>query len=459
MSTIAAIATPLGEGGLSVIRISGEDALAIAAKVFSPLKKRSIASMHGYTACYGHVHFPVKGGLFSDDIDEAVLLVFRAPHSYTGEDVVELSCHGGVFITKQLLRAVLEAGAELAQPGEFTKRAFLSGKLSLTQAEAVADIISAQSKQAADAAFAVKEGALYARIEGITAGLMGVAAQLAAWIDFPEEDTPAVETAVLLPTLMGWQGELAALLSGYDTGRILREGVDTVIVGRPNVGKSTLMNLLAGFPRSIVTDVAGTTRDIVEESVLVAGVRLRLADTAGLRDTADTVESIGVAMAKQRLDRAGLILAVFDGSERLSDDDRSLLDSIGERPCIAIVNKSDLPMLLDTAYIEERCPTVVTLSAREGTNTAALTNAVAEVLRIAKLDTSAGILANERQRTCAVRASEYLADAISSLAAGFSLDAVSVSVDVAMDALLELSGKRISAEIVDEVFARFCVGK
>lgn len=456
LDTIAAIATPPGEGGLSVVRLSGPDALDIASRIFRPANGRAIPSMPGYTACYGRIHAP-RG---ASDIDEGILLVFRAPHSYTGEDVAELSCHGGRYVTQHVLRAALDAGATLAQPGEFTKRAFLAGKLSLTQAEAVADLIAAQSRQAADAALAGRDGALYRRIEAVTGSLLTIAASLAAWIDFPDEDTPAVETPVLLPQLQTALRELDALLDGFEAGRALREGVDVVIAGRPNAGKSTLMNLLAGFPRSIVTDVAGTTRDVVEESVIVGGVPLRLADTAGLRQTDDAVERIGVSLARERVARAGLVLAVFDGAQPLSDDDRLLIGATGSRPCVAVVNKSDLPPALDAAEIGAllHAP-AVTVSAKEGMGADALEAAIAQVLRVSALDPSAGILAGERQRACAVRARDALAEAAAALESGATLDAVGVSLDGAIESLLELSGRRVSDEVVDQVFSLFCVGK
>lgn len=453
MSAIAAIATPTGAGGLSVVRISGDSALAVASCIFVPASGRTVASMKGYSACYGRVR-----DREGRDIDEAVLLIFRAPHSYTGEDTAEISCHGGRYVTESVLRAALDAGAAPASAGEFTKRAFLAGKLSLTQAEAIADLIAAQGRQAADAALAARDGALAARLAGMTEELLAIAAEITAWVDFPEEDTPAVSKEALLPALVSVSEGLQELLKSYDAGRILREGVDAVIVGKPNVGKSTLMNLLAGHTRSIVTPVPGTTRDIVEESILVGGVPLRLADTAGLRDTEDEVEGIGVRLARERLARAGLLLVVLDGSEPLTQEDRALLEQARERPSVVVINKADLEQKLPR---ESLCdfPDAVYVSAREGQGAELLHAAIARVLHVAGLDPKAAMLSNERQRSCAVRAYDALHSAAATLREGFSLDAVNIDLDDALDALLELAGKRVSEEVVNEVFSRFCVGK
>ncbi|MBQ2568823.1 MAG: tRNA uridine-5-carboxymethylaminomethyl(34) synthesis GTPase MnmE, partial [Ruminococcus sp.] len=314
-STIAAISTAQGEGGIGVIRISGTDATAVADRVFQNIRHRKLSDMSGYTAAFGKI---IKDG---EELDEAVALVFRAPHSYTGEDVVELSCHGGIYITQQVLRAVLEAGAKPAQAGEFTKRAFLNGKIDLTEAEAVIDIISAKNRSAARAALSVKEGALRRRITQVKDDLLALAAHLSAWADYPEEDIAEVTDEMILTVCKSAEAALSRLLATYDSGQAVKQGIDTVIAGRPNVGKSTLMNLLSGYEKSIVTAIPGTTRDIVEDTVVAGDVMLRLSDTAGLRDTDDAVEKIGVDRAKQRLEQCGLLLAVFDNSRALEDFD------------------------------------------------------------------------------------------------------------------------------------------
>ena len=337
--TIAAVATPNAVGGISVVRISGPDALAVADRIFRTVSGRPLASYKGYTAAYGHI---LRDG---ETLDDGIATVFKAPHSYTGEDVVEISCHGGLLVTRDVLRAALREGARLAGPGEFTRRAFLNGKLSLTQAEAVADLIGASSEQSVRAARSAMDGALYRKIHGITEDLLGVSAHLAAYIDYPEEDVEEVTGPELLEKCRESLSALRSLLQNFDRGRLMREGVDTVIVGKPNVGKSTLMNLLSGCDRSIVTDIPGTTRDIVEETVNLGDVVLRLADTAGIRDTENLVERIGVDIALGRLQKAELAIAVFDLSEPLSAEDGRILQELSEReiPTVAVLNKNDLP--------------------------------------------------------------------------------------------------------------------
>ena len=439
-STVAAISTPLAAGGLGVIRVSGPRAVELAAEVFSPAGSRRVQDVPGYSGVYGRVHDQ------SGEIDDAVALVFRAPKSYTGEDVVELSCHGGVYILQRTLRALVAAGAVPAAPGEFTKRAFLNGKLGLTQAEAVMDLIASQGDQAARAALSARDGALYAKIHGVASGLVAISGHMAAWVDFPEEDIPEVEQKTLQQALQQALDEIGALIRTFDAGQVLREGVETAIVGRPNVGKSTLMNLLAGCEKSIVTDIPGTTRDVVE-------------DTAGLRETDDPVESVGVARAYKRIQAASLVIAVFDSSQPLAEADLKLLSELAGRPCVAVVNKTDLPRAADLQTIRAFIPAVVELSAKGGTGVSELAQAVRQVLHTGEVDTSAAMLANERQLDCAQRAAEALREACDALRDGCTLDAVGVCVDTALDALLALTGERVSDVVVDEVFSHFCVGK
>ena len=453
LSTIAAISTPLGTGGVGVIRISGPDAIRTAEAVFSPAGGQPLSASHGYTAHYGRLHD--REGEF----DEAVATVFRAPRSYTGEDVVELSCHGGLYLVQRTLRAVLDHGASLAGPGEFTKRAYLNGKLSLAQAESVIDLIGAAGRQSAQAALAGRDGALSHKIDGIAAELVDQAAHLAAWNDYPDEDMESVTPEPLAAALRSSLRECQALLDGFDTGRILREGVDTAIIGRPNVGKSTLMNLLAGTQKSIVTAIPGTTRDVVEETVLAGEIVLRLADTAGIRDTDDPVEQAGVQLARRRLESAQLVLVVLDRSEPLSEGDLALLASLAGRPAIAVLNKSDLPPQLEEKALAGLVSQMVEISARTGEGAENLIQAIAELLHLSDVDPSAPLLANERQRICLQKAATALEEAVQALEEGVTLDAVSVCLDEAIGPLLELTGRRVSDAVVDAVFAQFCVGK
>ena len=451
---IAAISTPVSSAGLGVIRVSGDGAISVAQRVFRPISStRQLTDLVGYQAAYGHVA-DAEGV-----IDECVALVFRAPHSYTGEDVVELSCHGGVYLLQRTLRALLEAGAEPAAAGEFTRRAFLNGKLDLTRAEAVMDLIGAEGRLAAKTALATREGAVFRRLSPVKEQLIALQAQIAAFVDYPDDDIPELEPSALEKRLTEAIEVLETLLATYDAGQVLHHGVDTAIVGSPNVGKSTLMNCLAGCDRSIVTDIAGTTRDVVEETVRVGEICLRLSDTAGIRETDDTVEAIGVARSRARLERAALVLAVFDSSRPLSTDDHELIDMLPPQTTIAVLNKQDLPQKIDSGLIKDAFQHTVYMQADTGKGRDILEAAILEVTGLNRLDEAEPILATERQRDCVRRAAAALHEAVEALRIGLSQDAVGVSVDGALAALLELTGERATEAVVDGIFARFCVGK
>ncbi|MDD3260997.1 MAG: tRNA uridine-5-carboxymethylaminomethyl(34) synthesis GTPase MnmE [Oscillospiraceae bacterium] len=453
MHTIAAISTPLAPGGIGIVRISGENARSVADSVFTSVSGKTLGDIPGYTSLFGAVHD--QKGTF----DQCVAANYRAPKSYTGEDVVELSCHGGLYLLRRLLNACLDAGARLAQPGEFTRRAYLNGKMDLTQAESVMEMICAQGEGAARAARAGQEGRLNQKISTVRQQLTDTAAHLAAWADFPEENVPEVENAQLEKSLQHADHTLLQLLSGFDTGRILKNGVDTVIAGRPNVGKSTLMNLLTGCEKSIVTSYAGTTRDVVEETIQLGEVPLRLADTAGLRDTEDPVEQLGVLRSRTRVEAAQLVLAVFDSSEPLRQEDRTFIDLIGDTPAIAVINKSDLLNQIDNSYIQSKFKQIVYISALQGSGLQALKEAVQQVLHLQKIDPDSGMLFTQRQQEAARCAQKALDEALQALHSGMTLDAVTVCVDDAVSALMELTGEHASEAVIDRVFETFCVGK
>ncbi len=453
MQTIAAIATPHAEGGIAVIRVSGENAVNIAEAVFSPVSGRSVTDMKGYTACYGEIH---DGGI---RLDDGVLLIYRAPHSYTGEDTAEISCHGGVYAAQRVLTACFNAGAAPAQAGEFTKRALLNGKISLTQAEAVADIIAAQNEQYLLCAGAQREGALYRRVRAAADSLLSLVTLIQAWIDYPDEMEDEFDGNLEANKLNGIVAELDSLIASHGEGQMLRNGIPCAIVGRPNVGKSTLMNLLTGTERSIVTDIEGTTRDIVEETVTLGGVMLRLADCAGIRETDDTVEHIGVERMIKKLGEATVVLAVFDLSRPLSEDDRRLMELITGKRVLCIANKSDLPELADVSELVQRFGKVIRISAKDENCARVIADAIAEISDLGSLDLSSGFIANERQRLCAVAARDFTAEAVEALNSGMTLDAVGIMCENALDKLYELSGEHVSDTVVDSVFRRFCVGK
>lgn len=453
LSAIAAISTPLGTGGVGIIRISGKNATEIADRIFVSVNGIKLSSSKGYRAYFGRIFDGETA------VDEVVCLVFRAPHSYTGEDVVEINCHGGVVLLKKILRLVLQNGAQAAAPGEFTKRAFLNGKLDLSEAESVMTLISAQGEQGANAAFNQLEGSLSRKIEKINSSLLSLAAHIAAWVDYPDDEIEELGNNELYSTIYNAHLELCALLSNFDSGMAVTNGVEAAIVGKPNVGKSTLMNLLTGYDRSIVTEIEGTTRDIVEETVNLNGCILRISDTAGMRETGDIVEKLGVERSRKKLERAAIVFAVFDLSKPLSDEDKELIDECKDKNVIPIVNKTDLEPRLDVDYIKNKLGSPLFISAKSGDGYNELCDRVAELMGTKNFDTTSAMLVNERQRICCQKASDALKDALEALNIGLTPDAIGVCIDDAIAALLELTGQKASEAVVDEVFKQFCVGK
>lgn len=452
MSTIAAIATPDAPGGISVIRISGDKALIIADMVFKSVNGKKAADMDGYTCAYGNIVDK------NEKIDDVVLTVFRQPKSYTGEDVVEISCHGGRFITRKILRLVLEKGASPALAGEFTKRAFLNGKMSLTQAEAVMDIISSAGETELRYANALKDGAAFKGINSLKCELVRILADLSAWADFPEEDVPEVRPEKLISDLNNIIIKFGTLSKNYDNGRIMRDGINTVIVGRPNVGKSTLMNCLSGFERSIVTDIEGTTRDIIEEKVRIGNITLRLSDTAGIRSTEDVIESMGVEIAFKKIKEADLIFAVFDSSREISDDDRKIIYNADLNKTMAIINKIDENKKIDRKFIYDNFKYVVEISAKNEDGLELLEKTIEKMFEI-NYNIENAFIANERQKNCLEISAGFVKMAKEELEQGMMLDGITVLLDSAADKLMELTGEKVSETVVDDVFSRFCVGK
>mgnify|MGYP004599732921 FL=1 len=457
--TICALATPPGAGGIAVVRVSGPDTYPIVEKIFAPLHLgRKVAEAKGYTAMLGHYL------LHGQEMDETIALFFRAPHSYTGEDVIELSVHGGTAMADGLLEALITAGAAPAGPGEFTRRALEHGRMSLTQAEAVMEVIAANGRQGAALAKSALDGRLAKRIGAIQTVLQSLNAHLTAWIDYPEEDVPELSDEHLLKTLCGQKAELDSLIRGYGAGAVLRRGVDCVLLGRPNVGKSTLLNLMAGFDRAIVTPVAGTTRDIVEQAVQLGEIRLNLSDTAGVRDVGadgDAIEAEGIRRSWKKLDEAGLVLAVFDAAQPLTDADLEIARRCQNRPALAILNKEDLADSTENAAqtLQPYFKKVITLCAKEADSLQPLTDAVAELLGTAQLDPGAAQLCSARQLAAATRARDAIAEAMKARQAGFGLDATGICLTDALQALCDLTGEDASDATIEEVFETFCVGK
>ena len=450
--TIAAISSPQGEGGIGVIRISGPQALNIAEKVFRPVTDKKISKAEGYTAHFGHI-VDADG----QEIDEAVVTVFRSPKSYTGEDVAEISCHGGRFVTKEVLRAVTGAGAHHAEAGEFTKRAFLNGKMDLAEAESVMGLIAAKGREELKLQLAAKNGKTSREVEAIETLLLEFSANVSAFSDYPDEDLEELSPERFLSLLSEILSRLDALISTYDSGTWLREGIRTAIVGKPNVGKSTLMNMLSREQRSIVTSLAGTTRDVVENTVNFGGFTLLLADTAGIRNAADEVEKVGVDLAIERISSAQLLLAVFDGSQPLDDDDREIMTKLNRGNTIIILNKADKGNILSAADFKDFA--TVCLCAKDGSGEEELKQEMNRLVGKEKLDGAAAVLLSERQRDLVQKARDSVAEAKTLLERGYTMDAVGVCADDALQDLYTLDGKRVTNEVADEVFRRFCVGK
>ena len=455
--TISQIATPHGAGGIGIIRVSGGDALGVARRVFRPAAGGTLGDIAPYTARYGHI-VAADGTV----IDECILLYMRAPHSYTGEDTAELQCHGGAVVLREVLLRTWEVGARPAEAGEFTKRAFLHGRLDLARAEGVMELIAAKSTRAARAARERLAGAFSHAVTDIRTQILGAVAHIEAGIDFPEDDIPAASAEHLAAEIDAASAAVRRLLVGADTGRILRDGVKTVIVGRPNVGKSSLLNALLGMERAIVTDVPGTTRDIIEEEISVAGIPLRLLDTAGLRAAEDAVEQIGVARTEQHLMDAELILAVFDASEPLTAEDHALLTrlSAASADIIILCSKEDRPSVLSAADFSAVAAPVLRISAQEGTGLDALREEIAAHIVRREGDLSDGALPNKEREIEALRRAEtHLAAAAETLAADLGTDFVSIDLRAAYDALGEILGETVDTDLIDRIFSEFCIGK
>ncbi len=451
MDTIAAISTGNQIAAIGILRLSGPEAFSVADAVFRPAGGRPLSAHPRRTMVYGALLD--RSGT---PIDHALAVTFAAGASYTGEDSVEFHCHGSPVVLQEGLQALFAAGARQAEGGEFTKRAFLNGCMDLTEAEAVIDLIEAETADAARNAVGQLSGLLRRRIEGVYEGLMAITSRFYAVVDYPDEDIEEVEQSDLLETLRAAEAVLSELLASFDRGRVLKNGVPAAIIGRPNVGKSSLLNALAGYDRAIVTDVAGTTRDTVEEKVLAGGVLLRLIDTAGIRDTADTVERIGVDRSRRAAEGAQLCLVVLDGSRPLTAEDEAALALAGGAPkALAVVNKADLPQKWDAAGLP--LPAVA-LSAKTGAGLGDLERAVAALFPAGEAPRGQ-FVTNPRQAAAVGRALDAVRGALAALSGGLTPDAVLTDAEAALSALGELTGKTAREDLVAQIFSRFCVGK
>ncbi|AJE04754.1 tRNA uridine-5-carboxymethylaminomethyl(34) synthesis GTPase MnmE [Geobacter pickeringii] len=451
--TIAAISTPVGEGGVGIIRVSGPDSSAIARRI---VRRSTDGDFESHRFYYGSVVDPATGL----DIDEAMAVLMKAPRSYTREDVLEIQCHGGYLVTRRVLDAVLRCGARLAEPGEFTRRAFLNGRIDLVQAEAIIDVIRSKTDAALSLAQHQREGRLSGRIGAIQGDLRHALALVEAYIDFPEDEVDRASFAEIDSRSRGAFAAIEELLAGFDEGRVLREGVSVVIAGKPNVGKSSLLNTLLQEKRAIVTSVPGTTRDIIEEVVNVRGLPLRILDTAGVRDSEDLVEREGVRLTLERIPQADLVLVVLDGSRPLDADDRTIFEAVAGRRSIVVVNKSDLPRAFDR-FPQALERAAVEISAATGAGIPELRELIFDTFIHGRaIDSREYVaLSQARHRDALAAARERIAAFLANLSRGENLEILAVDLKDALHAVGEVTGETTPDDILDLIFQRFCVGK
>ncbi len=450
--TVAAISTPPGRGGVAIIRISGADAFSVAEKVFSPANKAAFAKRSQARAYYGS--FRDRDGVF----DDGLCVVFNSPRSFTGEDVAELHCHGGVLCARKLLSAALAAGAEAAGPGEFTKRAFINGKLTLTQAEAIGNIIDAKSERSLGVAAKQAGGSLSRGIAATAEELTRLAASVYAFIDYPDEDMTDVGVPEMRARLCEIHEKLKKLAESHRYGKAISEGIETVIIGKPNVGKSSVLNLLCGEDRAIVTDIAGTTRDVVTETVRVGDYVLRLSDTAGIRESADAVEKLGVERSIKAVGRAEMVLAVFDGSRQPDEGDERIISAINAAGLadrtVCVMNKRDLA----APAFKPPFALCAEVSALNGEGAKEIEKQISLLVGAGSVGENDEIVLNARQYAAIERARAAVEGAINALS-GYTQDVAGMDIERALEALYEADGRRVGEEIVTEIFSHFCVGK
>lgn len=455
--TIAAISTAVGEGGIAIIRVSGPDAIEGTARIFRSRTDLRDAATH--TVHYGHIIDPKSG----EQVEEVIVTVMRGPRSFTAEDVVEINAHGGVVAVKKVLdQVLLQEGMRIAEPGEFTKRAFLNGRIDLMQAEAVIDLIRSKSDRAFSVARKQAEGTLSKRIKALRQTVIELLAHIEVNIDYPEHDVEDLTSAYIREQSGSALEEIGKLLKTANEGKILREGIMTAIVGRPNVGKSSLLNMLAQENKAIVTDIPGTTRDVIEEYVTLNNIPLRLLDTAGIRETSDVVERIGVERSHNALEEADLILFVLNNNEPMHEDDRTLLEKMKDRQLILIINKSDLESKLDMDEIEEHIDEerIVRMSVLEEDGLDRLEKAISKLFFEGQLDSGdLTYVSNVRHISLLRRAQQSLIDAIDASNVGIPIDLIQIDVRSAWESLGEILGDEVGDSLIDQIFSQFCLGK
>ena len=455
--TIAAISTPFGESGIGIVRMSGPMAESIVRGLFKAKRDQSLFISHHFH--YGEIIDPRDG----HPVDEVLVVLMRGPKTYTREDIVEINCHGGYLVLQKVLELVLAQGARMAQPGEFTKRAFLNGRIDLTRAEAVIDLIKARTMEGIDIANQQLKGSLYKEMTALKESLIGHLSLIEAHIDFPEEEMETIPQAEMRRDLHNSIQKLEEWISTYEEGRVFREGITCAITGKTNVGKSSLLNVLLKQERAIVTPIPGTTRDVIEEVLNIHGIPVRLMDTAGLRKAKDFIEQEGVRRAKERVADADLILLILDGSRDLDEDDLEIILEIKEKKKVVIINKKDLPLKLSLEEIKKRFPEdpLVSISALKNEGVEDLKKAIYSSLihRDIRVSPEHLIVANIRHKTALTQINENLLNALKGLEEGASLEFIAFEIRSALDALGEMVGETTTEEVLNRIFEQFCIGK
>ena len=454
-NTIAAISTPNGEGGISIIRISGNDAIAVADKIFQSAKGKRLENCKSHTINYGFIK-DASGNV----VDEVLVSVMRAPNTYTCEDIIEINCHGGVVSTKTILELVIKNGASLATPGEFTKRAFLNGRIDLSQAESVIDIINSKTNLIHNVAVNQLEGKLSREIDAIREKLLKLLAHIQVLIDYADEDLEPLSDEEFKDVLKSACDHIEKLRKTADSGRLLKSGILTAIVGKPNVGKSSLLNLLSGEDRAIVTEYEGTTRDAIEEYINLGDIALRVADTAGIRETDDVVESIGVDKSKKYLNDADLVLFMLDGKRELDGNDEFIMNELVDKNVIAIINKTEDGCVFDENIIKQKFPDTIMFSVHAQKGVEQLSDCVKNIFDMGNItDSSTTVITNMRHKEALIKAGEFAKNALDALISGIPCDMISIDIQNAISALGEITGLTVAEEVVDKIFHDFCLGK
>ncbi len=453
--TIAAIATSIGEGGISIIRVSGDKSIDIVDSIFIGKNNRKLSDLKSYTMRHGYI-IDKKGSI----LDEVIISYMKGPKSFTAEDTIEINCHGGVIGTNRILQEVIRAGARIADPGEFTKRAFLNGRIDLSQAEAVIDIIRAKTELSMKSALMQSEGTISREIKIIRSKLLSVIAHIEATVDYPEEDMEEVTAGKVSEDVAEIVKEVELLLSTADEGKILREGLSTVIVGKPNVGKSSLLNALVKEKRAIVTDVPGTTRDVIEEYISIEGIPVKIIDTAGIRETEDVVEKIGVEKSKEKIDEADLVILILDLSSKLSHEDREIIEYIKDKKYIVLLNKSDLDGKIEREELQSlKSKYITNISVKTGEGLDSVKEHIKDLFFNGEIKTEGVFVTNNRHKESLIRAKENLESSLAALEYTSAIDLASIDIRNAWMNLGEITGEALEEDIIHKIFSEFCLGK